>query len=478
MPLVPTCVHATGQPSRLMKMPLRLESRLAILLGILFGIPAVIFVPPVVTYDGPNHYLRALQVSEGRMRAERFSERAVGGTLPRSHADYVNSMLWNYYWKTGSDFMDRRQWESLSSKEARVPGTRPVEFTNTAIYSPVNYAFQSALGMRLAAVLSPEPLLASWMGCLFNLAGYLMLVVLAIECAPRFQRGLLLLATCPLIVVQASSLSADAINFALPLLVLAWSWRLHVRDVKHPRSELAAVLALGLVVTLLKPTLFVILLCLPLIPARRFGVSRFAKAAGLTGYFLLVAGIWFAWNRDYLDVDVARWFDPGRPPMSVQVQWFMGNPLRFARPFLHLLGHDLVGLWPHLYGDPGGWISRGVYPLNSAFSLIFLSGFLGCASWPEPSSRVWAFGMLFMSSSFIFLTALTLWLSFGTHSMTFIPGFVGRYLFVPVLGFGMAWTEQFHDGFKTPRNVLFWTALAANAAGLTAIVVPVAIRTW
>src|ERR1700691_1889929 len=154
-----------------MKLPLRIESRLAILFGILFGIPAVVLVPPVVTYDGPNHYLRALQVSEGHMRAERYSERAVGGTLPSNHTDFLNSLLRSYYWSPNASFMDRRQWESLSSQEEHVPGARRVEFTNTAIYSPVNYAFQ-ALGMRLADALSPSPLLANWMGCLFNLAGY------------------------------------------------------------------------------------------------------------------------------------------------------------------------------------------------------------------------------------------------------------------------------------------------------------------
>jgi uncharacterized membrane protein len=460
-----------------MKLPLRIESRLAILIGVLFGIPAVIFVPPVATFDGPNHYLRALQVSEGQMRAERFSERAVGGILPRSHADFVNSMLWNYYWRAGADFMRRGQWQDLSSQEARVAGSRPVEFTNTAIYSPVNYAFQST-GMRLAAVLSPEPLLACRMGCLFNLAGYLLLVMLAIECTPRFQQGILLLATCPLLMTQAFSLSADAINFALPLLLFAWTWRLRFQDVKHPFGELAAVFSLGLLVTLLKPTLFVTLGCLVLVPARYFGGSRFAKAASLSLFSLVAAGVWFAWNRAYVDVDVARWFDPGRPAMAVQEHWFIGNPLRFAGPFLYLVTHDLAGLWPHLYGDPGSWISRDIYRFNAALSVIFLAGFLGCASWNERPSRAWAAGMLIISSALVLTTGLTLWLTFGAVGMGFIPGFVGRYLFVPVLGVGMAWAEFSHHGFLKTRKVLFWSALAANAVGLAAIVVPVAIRTF
>ncbi|HEY5228000.1 MAG TPA: DUF2142 domain-containing protein, partial [Opitutaceae bacterium] len=175
------------QPGRAAKPFLRSESWAMLVIGFVFGLAAVVFVPPFVTYDGPNHFLRALQVSRGGMRPVQFSERAVGGFLPRSHADFENTVLWNYYLRPDRTYMDRRMWEEISDQETLVAGARPVEFTNTAVYSPVNYAFQAS-GMWLAAGLSPSPLLANWIGCLFNLAGYLLLVVIAIECVPRFQR--------------------------------------------------------------------------------------------------------------------------------------------------------------------------------------------------------------------------------------------------------------------------------------------------
>jgi hypothetical protein len=62
--------------------------------------------------------------------------------------------------------------------------------------------------------------------------------------------------------------------------------------------------------------------------------------------------------------------------------------------------------------------------------------------------------------------------------MAFVPDFVGRYLFVPILALGIAWAEFFHRGLVRLRSVLYWSALAANAAGLAAIVFPVAARTW
>src|SRR5476649_445328 len=44
---------------------LRKESWAMLVVGFVFGLAAVVFVPPFVTYDGPNHFLRALQVSQG-----------------------------------------------------------------------------------------------------------------------------------------------------------------------------------------------------------------------------------------------------------------------------------------------------------------------------------------------------------------------------------------------------------------------------
>ena len=464
----------TGKP----KAPLlRAESWLMLTMGFVFGLAAVVFVPPFVTYDGPNHFLRSLQVSEGQARPHVYSERRVGGALPLSHADFENTLLWNFYLRPGHNFMDRRQWEVLSGQEAELQGTRDVEFTNTAVYSPVNYMFQG-VGIALASGLSASPLLANWLGCLFNLSGYLLIVVIAIECVPRFRRGILLLASSPLLMIQAASLSADPINFALPLLVIALAWRLRSTDVENLHTEMLLLLSLGVLVALLKPVMVTVLVCIPFVPARRLGCTPGAKIAALFIYFVVIVRVWFAWNSPYLDIDIARWFDPSRAPMEVHRQWLMDNPLRFVKPFLYMLGHDLVTQWPHMYGDPGDWVSPRVLTLTKGLSIVFLAGFLFCARWTGGMDDRWSAAMATAGLSLLFYTSLAVWMAFGEVRMDFVPGMVGRYLLVPVLAFGIVWAEWFHNGLPRLRGGLYWAALAANAAGLAAIVIPVAGRTW
>jgi hypothetical protein len=310
-----------------------------------------------------------------------------------------------------------------------------------------------------------------------NLAGFLFLVIAALEAAPLFQRGILLLASSPLMVVQAASLSADAINFALPLLLLCGVWRLRVSPPARPRWELAWVLALALLTALLKPTLVALVPCLLLIPGRAFG-RPLAKAAVLAAVFVLAGALWWTWNRPYLEVDVARWFEPGRPAMSLQVRAFLGHPSGFLGPLGFLLSHQVASQWPHLYGDPGGWIAGGVFTLNTVLSLVFLAGFLGCAEWSAPANRTWAAGMAALGLGLLGVTSLALWLSFGTPDMAYIPGFVGRYMAVPTLMLGVAWAEMLHHGAGSLRHLLFRAALCANAVGLGALLLPVAARTW
>ncbi|HEY1793924.1 MAG TPA: DUF2142 domain-containing protein [Opitutaceae bacterium] len=454
---------------------LKIESRIAIAVLAVLGIPAVFLVPPAVTFDGPSHYFRALQVSEGTMRAERFSDRAVGGRLPESHVRFVNSMLWSSYWGPGHDFMGLGEWSRLSTRAAALRGDERVEFTNTAVYSPANYVPQ-ALGMRMGTMISGWPLLAAWLGCLFNLAGYGALVVAALQLAPRFERGVLLLSLCPLIVFQAASPSADAVNFALPLLFIAWAWRLRHGEVERPGAELAGLFAAGIGVALLKPVLLPVVACAALLPDRCFGGRRAARLAATALLFAGALAAWYGWNRGNAGIDVAGWFDASRPPPSGQVLALEAGPLGFLSAFGHWLVRDMAPQWPDLYAYVGGWAGAATFRLNSALSLVLLVGLLACEARGGPRDGRWAGLLALVAAAVIGATALSLWIYFGTPGVPTIPGFAGRYLYLPAAALAIAASELTRGGAPRVRTALFWAALAAEIAGTAAILVPVAAR--
>jgi uncharacterized membrane protein len=441
------------------------ESRLLLLLGLAFGLPAVVLVPPAITYDGPSHYFRALQVSEGTVRATAFSARAVGGVLPAGHAAFING-LWSAYWHQ-HDVGTLGEWAVRSRQAGAQREREPVEFTNTAVYSPLNYLF-AALGMRVATWLSPSPLLASRLGCLANLLGYLALMVLALERIPRYRAGLLLLSTSPLLLIQAASLSTDAVNHALPALLIAWVWAVRVQAPARPRQDLAVIAALSLLLALLKPTALVTLACLPWLPTGLFGSLR-AKAVFLGATILGALAVWYLWNRANLTVDVAGWFDGSRLPAAAQQEWFLGDPRHFGPPFLHLLRYNLLPQWPHLFADVGGWIPDRLYLFLDVLSFVYLTALLLAPGWEGRTDWSWAAAMVAQAAATVVLLALTLWLAFGKREVVFVPGVVGRYLTVVVLGLAIAVAELWHHRLGRLRQGLFGLGLLGNAAGLAAI---------
>jgi uncharacterized membrane protein len=453
---------------------LSIEGRLMLVVGLLVGIAAVFFEPPAVTFDGPSHYFRVLQISRGQIRSDRFSELAMGGDLPKGHIEFINT-LWNSYWGAGN-FGTISSWRALAAKCQTETTLQRVQFTNTAFYSPVNYLFQ-VVGMVAARFVTNSPLTMHQAACFMNVVAYVAVLVVAIELMPRFRRGLLLLVTTPFILFQAASMNGDAINVSLPMLVLALAWRLRVVQVARPRLGLALVLAIGLIVDLLKPASFATLFCLLLVPTRCFGSIR-TRVVVMGLYGCCVAALWIAWNRPYLDLDVARWFVPSMPPASIQKVRFLEDPMSFLGPFAHLVRYDLGDQWLFLYCYVGGWIPWNLFLNLRWFSNIGLAGIALSCNWREDLDRPWAFGMFLQAFVSLFVIAYAMWLGFASLDPTKIIYLNGRYLFTFFGCLGISFAELFHRGFTRVRSALFWAALVANIGASIAILLSIGLRVW
>jgi uncharacterized membrane protein len=455
-----------------MTWPLGLEMRLLLGIGALFGVASILIVPPASVYDAPSHYFRALQVSEGTLRPEKYSERAAGGMLPRGHVEFVNT-LWGQYWAQHS-FGSPREWDGLSKKFAADTDRARVEFTNTSVYSPANYVFQS-VGIRLSMAFGNSPIRAHRTACLFNLGGYLLIVAAAIGRLPRYQKGFLLAATTPLNLWQAASVSADAINFAIPLLLFAWILHLRSETSAKPLRGVAVAMGIGMLLALLKPNAIVLLASLLFIPGRCFGRGP-VKYWVLAPYFLCAAGLWLAWNHANLTIDIARWYQPELPDMSVQKQYFISHPLSFVAPFFRFIIHGLPDQLAPAYATVGAVIPESVYRGLAYLALVFAVGFVACPSWEGRADWMWSAGMLLQSLAILVAIALALWLALGHPADPMIPGFGGRYLPVPIFCASLAWAEASHRGLPRLRNGLFWVAIGANCAALTVMISSIASR--
>lgn len=451
----------------------RPESKYIVAIGLVMGSLSIVVVPPVSTYDGPSHYFRAVQIAQGRFRANRYSERQLGGSSIRRRDSRFVHTLWSSYWP-GHHFLNLSEWSAISQIHRGDGDHVYEEFTNTAVYSPANYVPQS-VALALTRILTRSPLWGHRAACTLNLLCYLALIVLALETMPRFQASLLLVASSPFLLMQAATFNLDGINFAVPMCLFALVWKMRSGPGSDHGLRLAAVTGLAWWTTLLKPTDVICLGFLFFIPEKCFDSGR-KKAAWLIAAMGIASGLWLFWNRPYLDVNIAGWFDPAHPAVSAQKTLLLHHPEAFFSAFGASVRHDFSGQWKALYGGGvGGWIPDWmqfvVYRLSWAFLIVVV---IESARNPQRDWR-WAIICLAHAVALLLFIAVTLWVSYGVQGTDYIPYLGGRYLFL-VFAFGLvAWSDLAGWRFRTPRNYLLIIGLSVNVLCLGLILTRTAL---
>jgi hypothetical protein len=450
----------------------RPESRGVVAIGLVVGLLAIWVVPPVSTFDGPGHYFRAVQIARGHFRATRYSERQLGGGIPEKNSRFVHT-LWASYWPS-HHFMTVSGWSAISVDQPGDDKKVLEEFTNTAVYSPANYVPQS-LALVLSRIITGSPLWDHRAACMLNLLCYLALIVLALETMPRFQTGLLLVASSPLLLIQAATLNIDGINFAVPMCIYGLVWRMRSEPASDHRLSLAAATCLALWTTLLKPTEVVCLGFLCFIPDACFG-SRSKKVAWLVVTLGLTASLWLFWNRPYLDINIAGWFEPSHPAITTQKTWLLHHPRDFFRAFGVFIRRDLFDQWKSSYCGVGGWIPEWVESLVSRLSYLFLVVLALESAQDAQHDGRWAAISLAHAAGLLLLIAVTLWVSYGIRDTDHIPYLGGRYLFLVFTFSFIALSAVVPRLPRVTGKYLLATGLVVNVLSLALILVPTALR--
>jgi uncharacterized membrane protein len=459
------------KPGRLFR--LRLESLYMLVVALLVGALAIIIVPPVSTFDAPGHYFRSEVISRGHFRPIQYSERQMGSDIPARHTRFVNT-LWFHYWNlkrlgTLRDWVDIAKFQPGDDKRVRQ------ELTNIAVYSPANYIPQG-IALWANRILGGSPLGGSRAACTLNLLLYIALVVFALQKVPRFQRGLLLIATSPFLLIQASTLSSDGINFAVPLCVFALVWKMRADpDVTQVNMNLAALVGLAVWTALLKPTQIICLAILLFVPESYFH-SRREKALWLIATFSIAASLWSYWNTPYLDVNIAGWYDPTHPAVANQKAWLLSHPQDLLNAIKAFFSSDAFPQLRNSYGGVGGWIPAWVASALNSLSYVYVVvlGLEACRNLcPD---RIWGLITLTLSLALLLFMAVTLWICYGVRNTDHIPYLGGRYLFLVIALAFLGFSELLGQRIPIRGRYTLAAGLATNLAGLSLILIPTALK--
>ena len=239
--------------------------RLYLVAGLGAALLFAFITPPFQVPDEVGHFWRAASIAEGYVVPE-MDESGSFATV----ADGIKGIVFVLWRDIGGRTEAKITWAQFTTawdvalrpdepKVVRIPGA----------YTPVPYAPQvlAALAGRIASL---RPIVTFYLGRVFNAIAFVLIVAAAIRVTPVLKAGFAVAGLVPMASFLAGSWSPDAMTVAMSFLLAALLLRaIHVQGVITSR-EIAAIIAVSVLLALCKPAYFLIALLALAIPAARF----------------------------------------------------------------------------------------------------------------------------------------------------------------------------------------------------------------
>lgn len=192
----------------------------------------VFFTPPMSFLDESAHFTRAELMSEGQLYPQ-YTDKGI------YIDDYYFGFQHSYY---GTTILDNGSYTN--------PITDHKGYWDWTTSSPFYSYIFSALGILLAKLLNLTAIWALYLSRIANLMLYAVTAYFMIKIIPKYKMPLLVFATLPLCVAQASSLSYDAFILTFTLVIITYFIKMYLGEVN--KKNLAIFFISVLLISLIK----------------------------------------------------------------------------------------------------------------------------------------------------------------------------------------------------------------------------------
>lgn len=385
---------------------------IAIPLGLLY-----LFVIPIGRVaDEPSHFFRAYEVSHGWLVSE-TSDDGGGRELSTKLEEAIR--------KEDASYQDYASKFSIAetAEDERVF----VNFYNTSIYFFTCYLPQ-AIGIFIGNVFGAPILVCAYLGRLFNLIFFIVLVFFSIKKAPVLKSAIFFVSLLPMTLHQAASLSSDVMTYATAVGLFAFVLY-HLFDKQKKAFTVKDYVIMCLLCVFLGMCKYAYLpLCLLvlLIPVEKFKTkkNKYLSIGLLAGGIIVLNIIWFFLTRNFFHqregIDAA-----------LQLKYMLGHPFGFVAALLDLVikkGYPIVAT---TFGSSLEWLDVGIGDLPVLIAVVVFCIFV------YRHKNITIPSTLKYMAIFIFTTVAIMFI--GIEYLTWTPvgagyvdGIQGRY-FLPML---------------------------------------------
>jgi len=356
--------------------------RFFILFALLFGLTILLLTPPFQSPDEINHFYRAYQISEGKLKSARHDNR-IGGFLPESLTEIVvpfSGMPWNMHVKTSYNTI-KQQFKTPLDPDRRIF----VDFPNTGMYSPISYLPQ-ALSIFVLRKCNLPPLYIFYGARLFTLFFWIFSIFFVIKAMPFFKWFFTLIALLPMSLFVNMSISADVVTNLLSFTFIAYVLKSACSDHTVYLKTSITMLLLAVLLASAKLVYSPLVMLFLLIPKDKFS-SRKSYYTQLIILFTATLATLLYWSKVMNDLYLPysmynEEFRDSVPIISCadmhqQVQYIISHGFYILKVFAHSMVH--------------------------AFDMYF-RGYIGTFGWLDTKLPGW---LIWLSYGVLFLIALT-----------------------------------------------------------------------
>jgi uncharacterized membrane protein len=405
-----------------------------LLLAVSFGLLFIILIPPMQSPDEPTHFFKAYQLSTGNIFADQVNENGkikFGSNIPLTTHEAAINLKNTVAGKPKNEFDT-----SLYVKYAKTniddgPKTF-VENPAGNIYSPIVYLPQS-IGIFISRIANSSILTTIWLARFFNLACWIILTYIAIRIIPFAKWAMLFVALNPVTISIASSLSADSLTLGLAFLFTSLIFYT-INTNSLDRKFFLAISTSGILLALTKPTNFLLIFLVLIIPLKNFGSYRKKIVYSLT-IILTTILVAFTWNIGVKE-QISSAISVQKPSSGVipdqQIDYIINNPFSYiyklANNYIFVIGDSGGDAVINTYMGTFGWLDTYT-PLWS--QILFIIGFVlaliyqyGRGMYLRLKSKLLIIIVFF---SFWLLTVTAFYLNYSPVGSRLIEGVQGRY---------------------------------------------------
>lgn len=404
--------------------------RIFLWIAALFGVLYIFITPPFQAPDEFFHFYRIYQLSEGQVLAIKEGNQ-VGGPLPRS-LQTVSLAFSGLPHQPQNRQSLSQLWETLQIPMGDTSDRIFTHLSAMALYSPVPY-FPATVGVSLGKLLGLSPLALTYVGRLFNLAGWTALGYAALKITPFFRWVMLLLLLTPMSLFLAASLSADAITNGLAFVLTA----LVLRAAFGPsetlsRWEIGAIALSSTLLALCKQAYIPLAFLWLLIPMRKAKTpQRYWLWFGLLLLVSVGASLIWAEQIKPLYVPLNSLYPPESQSPDDQLAYVLAHPIAFlegVRKAIVLFGT----FWVYHFIGYLGWLDT---PLPVPFVISYFGILVGVAL-GEGDRRIQIYfwqkvGLAILFLLNFLLLCLSIYVTWVPVGGTVVEGIQGRY-FIPL----------------------------------------------